>query len=201
MQWFLWGSRDLSPQVSALQQAGAQAILFVGNAPEGAVLVSSMARFPEEGRLPVISHWGITGGQFFDQVANHLAMVDLKFLQTFSFLAPPFPERAKTVVSAYLKKWPETGSARGIFAPTGTAHAYDLIFILKMAVEKAGTIKPSKVRDALETLGPYSGLVRNYDPPFTPERHDALDAGDFSLAQFGTDGAIEPIQIRKAGAE
>jgi branched-chain amino acid transport system substrate-binding protein len=201
VQWFLWGSRDLSPQIAALKQAGAQAVLFVGNAPEGAVLVSSMARLPEEDRLPVISHWGITGGQFFDRVENHLPMVDLKFLQTFSFLAPPYPKRAKKVVAAYLGRWPETGSVRSIFAPAGTAHAYDLVFILKMAAEKAGTIEPSKVRDALEALGPYNGLVRNYNPPFTPEKHDALDVGDFILAQFGADGAIEPISIRKTDSK
>jgi branched-chain amino acid transport system substrate-binding protein len=201
VQWFLWGSRDLAPQVSVLKQAGAQAILFVGNSPEGAVLVSSMAGLPEEDRLPVISHWGITGGSFFERVENHLNRVDLKFLQTFSFLAPPYPERAKPLVSAYLKRWPGTGSARGIFAPAGTAHAYDLIFLLKMAVEKVGTIESSKVRDALETLGAYRGLVRDYDPPFTPDNHDALDAGDFSLAKYGADGAIEPVYLRKAESE
>ncbi len=199
--WFLWGTRDLSAQIAALKQAGAQAVMFVGNAPEGVTLVASMARLPEKDRIPIISHWGVAGGNFFDQVGNDLTGIDLRFLQTFSFLGPPFPGRAKAVITAYLAKWPDTGSVRGMFSPAGTAHAYDLIHILKSAIEKAGTIEPSKVRAALENLGPHSGLVRNYAPPFSPENHDALDSDDFSLARFASDGAIEPIPHGKTGTK
>ena len=193
IQWFLWGAKDMAGHIRALKEAEADIIMFVGNAPEGASLVKQMAVLPEKDRLPIISHWGITGGRFSDQAGDGLEKVDLKFLQTFSFLSPSFPDRAEAVLSAYLSKWPETGSARGVFAPAGTAHAYDLVFILKAAIEKAGTTEADKVRDALEHLGPYNGLVRNYDPPFSPERHDALDANDYRLARFAADGAIEPV--------
>ncbi len=197
VQWFLWGTRDLSVQIAALKGAGAQAIMFVGNAPEGTALVTSMAGLPEKDRIPVISHWGVTGGNFFDRVRDDLAGIDLRFLQTFSFLDPPFPGRAEKVIAAYLSRWPDTGSVRHIFSPAGTAHAYDLVHILKAAVEKAGSVEPSRVREALEDLGPHDGLVRNYDPPFSPENHDALDSDDFSLARFASDGAVEPL-IRPA---
>lgn len=38
--------------------------------------------------------------------------------------------------------------------------------------------------------------MRNYDPPFTAKRHDALDATDFSLSRYNRDGTIVPVAIR-----
>ena len=192
-EWFLWGTTDFSHHISALKEAGADVILFVGNAPEGVALTRSMAGLASEERLPVLSHWGITGGEFFSRARSDLAMVDLKFLQTYSFLNPPFPDKAARLFAAYRKKWPETESVREIFAPAGTAHAYDLIFLLRAAIQKAGTTDRKKVRNALETISRYQGLVKDYRPPFTPENHDALSASDFQLARFAQDGAIEPV--------
>jgi branched-chain amino acid transport system substrate-binding protein len=50
------------------------------------------------------------------------------------------------------------------------------------------------VRDALENLGAYEGLIRTYDPPFRPDHHDALTAADFRTARYGQDGTIIPIR-------
>ena len=85
-------------------------------------------------------------------------------------------------------------SAEEIPAPVGTAHAYDLIHLLARAMERAGSTDRAAVRSALEDLGRYEGLMRNYDPPFTPERHDALDERDFRLSRFDGSGAIVPVE-------
>jgi branched-chain amino acid transport system substrate-binding protein len=148
---------------------------------------------PEKERLPVISHWGITGGSFYQEVGEDLKKVDLMFLQTCSFLNPPNPKKAKAVIAAYQEAFPECRSAKDIFAPVGTAHAYDLVHLLALAMEKAGTIDRAAVRDALECLPEYSGLVRRYDPPFTPDRHDALNARDFCMARYDVKGVIVPV--------
>ncbi len=84
-------------------------------------------------------------------------------------------------------------SVSGISSPVGTAHAYDIIHIQKSAIEAAGTTERTKVRAALERLDRYDGLVRVYDPPFTPARHDALDRTDFRLSRYTTTGAIMPL--------
>lgn len=194
--WFHWGVSDLTDTLERASSSGADVILLAANAPEGIAVVRSMARLPKELRLPIISHWGITGGDFFDQTRGFLSEVDLVFLQTFSFLDPPYPRRARAVVDAYLKSFPDSDSARDIFSPAGTAHAYDLVHILAMAIEKAGTAERPAVRDALENLGPYEGLVRRYDPPFTARDHDALDASDMCLARYESDGTIVPVTLR-----
>jgi branched-chain amino acid transport system substrate-binding protein len=49
------------------------------------------------------------------------------------------------------------------------------------------------VRNALEKLGPYAGLLGQFDRPFSAERHDALSLSHVFMARYAADGAIEPI--------
>ena len=79
-------------------------------------------------------------------------------------------------------------------SPCGLAHAYDLTRILAMAVEKAGSTDRKKVRDALERLGRYQGLIRVYDPPFTPTRHEALSPENVFMARYDKKGLIGAIR-------
>lgn len=192
--WFSWGVRDLSEQIENARSAGADVILLVANAPEGIVAVRSMASFPKEKRVPIFSHWGITGGKFFVNTSNYLNDVELFFLQTFSFLNPPFPKRSARVARGYQRLFPDTQSAEGIFSPAGTAHTYDLVHLLRLAIEKAGSIDRPSVRSALEQLGHYPGLIRDYRQPFTADRHDALNQSDFSLARYNSEGVIVPVK-------
>jgi len=193
LQWFHWGVSTLADKVSALEAAGADAILLVANAPEGATAIEALADLPPHRRLPVYAHWGITGGRFFDAARENIAKVDLYFLQTFSFLDPPFPARAEHMFQLYQKSFPGVQSQTDVFAPAGTAHAYDLIHLLAQAVAKAGTIERAAVRRTLETLPPMQGLLKHYATPFASGHHDALGMEDFRLARYDRQGAIVPM--------
>jgi branched-chain amino acid transport system substrate-binding protein len=197
IQWFYWGCRDLSCQIQAAKEADADVVLLVANAPEGAVAVASMAALPADQRIHILSHWGITGGDFFRRTGKDLKEVHLVFLQTYSFLAPTFPESAERVMAAYKAKFPDGPTAEAIFSPAGTAHAWDLIHLLAQAIEKAGSVERPKVRDALETIEEYRGLVRHYSPPFTPDRHDALTVEDFKIARYNEQGVIVPFGVEE----
>src|SRR5947207_11350644 len=59
---FNWGDPDMSPQLLRLRQGGADAIVMIAHAPEGAQVVKSRAK--NGGDVPTVSAWGITGGQF-----------------------------------------------------------------------------------------------------------------------------------------
>ncbi len=193
VQWFNWGIADLSEHLRLFKERGCDVVMLVANPREGGVAVRSMLSLEKEQRLPIISHWGITGGDFRADVGQDFAEIDLLFLQTFSFIKPTYPERAAPVIEAYIARHDEITSVEAFPAPVGTAHAYDLIHLLALAVEQAGTTERAKIRDSLENLPKHSGLIRDYAPPFTPERHDALDARDFSLARFSPSGAIVPV--------
>ena len=124
--------------------------------------------------------------------------MDLTFLQTYSFHQPTFPGKSDTFYRSYCERFGPCDGRNDIFSPVGTAHAYDLAYLLKSAIESAGTIDRTAVRDAMERLQRHEGLVRVYDPPFTPERHDALDASDFRLCRYDANGAIMPISLAQA---
>lgn len=194
VSWFAWGVEDLSPTIAEIHQSGADCILLVGNAPEGRAVLAAMDRVPAEQRLPIISHWGVTGGNFFRDAKSHLKGVNFSFLQTFSFIDPPYPDRAQPVIDAYCARYADADGPLDIFAPAGTAHAWDLVHLLARAIEQAGSADHAAVRDALEQLGPYEGLVKTYARPFTAERHDALDVRDLNLSRYDSTGVIRRVE-------
>lgn len=192
VEWFNWGADELTSQIESMRQAKADVILLVANAPEGALLVKALADLPEDQRLPIISHWGIIGGDFPAAAGPALKKVQLSVLQTFSFFNPPDPERAEQVLSYYCRLFDVCDPA-DITASVGTAHAYDLVHILGRAIEIAGGPDRALVRDALERVRDYSGLTRHLEQPFTSTCHDALDASSFRLGAFDDKGTIRPL--------
>ena len=195
VEWFHWGEQNFRPKLQAMVSRGADCLIFVGNATEGQALMRGLLSDETLRYLPVISHWGITGLPFADAVGPELAQVDLSFLQTFSFLDPPFPERAQAAVDLYTELFPEARAAKDIVSPTGTAHAYDLVRMLALAVEQAQSIEGEAVRQALQELRRFEGLIRNYEAPFAHGRQDALDASDYRLGRYATDGSIVPTVL------
>jgi branched-chain amino acid transport system substrate-binding protein len=74
----------------------------------------------------------------------------------------------------------------------GTANAYDAMQLVALAIDKAGAADGAKVRDALENLGEYKGLIKTYRRPFTAEEHDALNENDYLLVTW-RQGKIVPV--------
>jgi branched-chain amino acid transport system substrate-binding protein len=194
-RWYNWGDKSLLDIYQELQQTGAQAIVFIGNEAEGAILLKNVAALPKEERLPIVSHWGVTGGALFEMAASELAVVDFSVIQTYSFIGARSPVAQR--VLAALKTRYGIEKVEQIKSPVGVAHAYDLTHLLARAINLAGSTQRSKIRDALEKLGPYDGLVRRYSKPFTADRHDALSAEQAFMARFDQNGALVPVQWRK----
>ena len=171
------GETNMTRQLERLRAAGADGLLMVANAPEGAAIVRGMVTMGWQ--APVISHWGISGGQFV-MLAGVEYAEGVHTIQTFSFSGERSP-RAEAVLKAYHARF---GTRRVEEAPAqvGVAHGYDGVHLLARAIRQAGTTEGPRVREALERLEPYDGLVKRYDPAFTPERHDALLASDYLMA-------------------
>jgi branched-chain amino acid transport system substrate-binding protein len=190
--WYNWRDTSLVDNYQHLRAAGAQAIILVANDDEAAILVREVAQLPKEQRIPIHSHWGVTGGEFTAQAGPALQEVDFTVIQTFSFFKA---DQAR--VKRFLTSTARVSAVRRIEdvkGPVGAAHAYDLTHLLAQAIERAGSTDRKAVRDALEKLGPWRGLVRNYAPAFTPARHEALDAGDLLMARYRADGVLVPAR-------
>lgn len=186
--WYNWGDKSLLPAYQQLRQAGADSLLLVANELEGAILVNEMAALAPAERLPVLGHWGVTGGRFFEAARESLAKVDFAVVQTYSFIGRSDPA-ARRVLAALRERY-GVEDARRVDAPVGVAHAYDLVHLLALAIRQAGSAEREKVRDALEALRNHAGLVRHYAQPFTATRHEALDPSVVFLARYAPDGAL-----------
>jgi branched-chain amino acid transport system substrate-binding protein len=193
VEWFNWGADDLMPQLRTFEAAGSDVIILVANAPEGAVLVKTLAALPKNQRLPIISHWGITGGDFPAKAGPALEKVQLSFLQTFSFFNAHDQDHADRVLGHYCRLF-DACVPEDVTASVGLAHAYDLVHVLARAIERAGGVDRAQVRIALEQVRDYAGLTRHFEQPFTSSRHDALDASSFQLGYFDRRGAIRPTK-------
>ncbi|WP_372400426.1 ABC transporter substrate-binding protein [Azospirillum sp. HJ39] len=190
--WYNWRDRSLIDKYEALAAAGAQAIVLVANDDEAAVLVREMAALPPERRLPILSHWGVTGGDFVGQAGPALKSVDFSVIQTVSPFNIPRDRLAPVLQTAgrlFGIHRPED-----IVSPVGFLHAYDLTRIVALAIDRAGTTDRAAVRDALEQVGPYRGVIRDFDRPFAPGRHEALGADDLLMARFRADGVLVPAE-------
>ena len=67
--------------------------------------------------------------------------------------------------------------------------------LVAQAIDKAGAADGAKIRDALENLGDYRGLIKAYKRPFTPEEHDALTENDYILVTW-RQGKIVPVTMK-----
>ena len=180
---------DMVPQLTRLKEKGADSIILVVNTPPGAQMMKSRERMGW--KVPVISHWGISGGRF-PELAGATAG-EAHFVQTYSFFGKlnPVGER---VLAALKKKYPQVKGPEDVFAPVGTANAYDAMHLVAQAIEQAGSTNGEKVREALENLKtPYQGLIKTYTKPFGPDDHDALGPDDYVMVRYDGD-KIVPTQ-------
>lgn len=190
-RWYNWGDTSLIDRYFELVRAGAHAILLVSNETEASILVREMAALPRQDRIPLLCHWGISGGDFMAMCGDALHQVDLSVVQT-TTLAGRTDSRFKEVMRSAHEAL-GIGAAAEVKSQVGFVHAYDLTHILARAVEKAGSTHRPSVRDAMERLGPFTGLARHYAQPFTPTRHEALSPDMLFMGRFGIDG-IRPVE-------
>lgn len=190
VHWINWQQKDFSEDIAAIKASDAKGIILVTNVPEGAVVVDEMAK-QNVASLPVISHWGIASGQFFSALANPMGNYDISVLQTFHF-SHQKNSKAKKLLDAYYDKYGLV-DIYAIDGVTGLAHAYDLIHLIAAAADKADSIETDKLRHALESLENIEGAVKNYDVPFTANRHDALWSKDYFMTKYNEKGQLVTV--------
>lgn len=189
--WYNWGAKSLRDEYAKLRAAGAQAILFVGNEGEGALLVREMADLPAGERVPVVSHWGVAGGNFTQLTGAALQQVDFAVVQTFTFNGRT-DAKTRAVVARATRLFNLKG-AEDIPAHVGFAHAYDLTHVLARAIAIAGSSDRVAIRDALEKVRDYNGLMGRFAQPFSPSSHEALNPGYVFMGRFLPNGSVQRI--------
>lgn len=178
---------DMVAQLTRLKADGADTLILVGNAAPGAQVMKSLQRTGWS--VPVVSHWGISGGRFPELAGAGAQKVD--FVQTYSFFGPQNAV-GKKLLAELEKTYPDIKGPADVVPPVGIANAYDAMHLAALAIAKAGGTDGDKLRLALESLDHYDGLIKSYDHPFSAENHDALGADDYVMVHYvGTQ--IEPV--------
>ncbi|MBF0338881.1 MAG: DctP family TRAP transporter solute-binding subunit [Nitrospirae bacterium] len=193
VEFFNMGEENMLQQFQKIGNSGAEVLIVVAIPGDRLPIINGITLLKK--KIQILSHMTLTSsGYFFQDVPDSLKKVDLRFIQTFSFLTPDNALTQK-VLTKYLKTY-KVSTPQEIPIPVATAHAYDLVHLLAIAIKNAGTTDRSSVRDALENIREYKGLIKTYSPPFTKTRHDALDVNDYFLATYDANGAIVPVDKR-----
>ena len=179
---------DMVPQLTRLKNAEADAIILVVNAPPGAQMMKSRERMGWS--VPVVSHWGISGGRF-PELAGPTAG-DAHFVQTYSFFGKQSPA-GERVLASLMKKYPEIKGPEDVFSPVGTANAYDAMYLMARGIDKAGSTDGDAIRKAMYEIGTHDGLIKTYDNPFSPGNHDALGPADYIMVHY-EGNTITPVE-------
>jgi branched-chain amino acid transport system substrate-binding protein len=145
-------------------------------------------------KIPIIAHWGFTGGTFGADLAEELKSVDLSFLQTNAFVGNTRPLAAK-VAAEYLASY---GGAEpiDILAAAGVARAYDAMRLAGIALEAQAKKPKLTLIKAMEDITGYEGVVASYKYPFTGQR-EALDTTVYRLGRYDGSGRIVPLERQK----
>ncbi|MFG6105986.1 ABC transporter substrate-binding protein [Leptothoe sp. EHU-05/26/07-4] len=182
------GDTDISPQLGRLQEGGAEVLLMVANAAPSAVAMKSLLRLDWD--VPVVSHWGPTGGRF-PELAGEEAAARVVFMQTYSFFDAK-GERSEALMSKLQEKYDVKGP-EDVIAPVGTANAYDAMNLVALALDTAESLDGPTLRDSFYDLPTYEGLIKTYEQSFSPDNHDALNEDDYILVQW-KDNKLVPFQ-------
>jgi len=205
---FSWSIREQGARtiLRDVRYQGNDCIVLVANSGESVVFLQEMLKYPEADRLPVISHWGITGGNFADVItAKNREGLDLHFIQScFAFTSAEQSVLAQTVfyrLNRYTDG--EIEQPGDLKSAVGFIHAYDLSRILIQAIKQAGLTGDvsrdrNAIRLALENVHtPVEGLVKTYNSPFSvfnkdtnPNAHEALNASNYCMGRFGSGNEV-----------
>jgi tripartite ATP-independent transporter DctP family solute receptor len=184
------GEKQFEKVFNVLRSKNYDSIIMVLNSQEAERMVTYMGSMNI--KIPIVSHWGIVGDSFFKANKHYLGKIDLRFIQTFSLFNNKKKEAqnlAKNYLSAYHKP-----SNEKINAITGVAQAYDSVMLLAQAIQRCKSFDSAKIKNSLENLDNYNGVIKRYKKPFNKEDHDALNIEDFFMAKFDKDGNIMPIK-------
>jgi branched-chain amino acid transport system substrate-binding protein len=173
----------MTAQLQDAKAAGAEALLLYGIGPELAAIANSMNRIGWKADL--IGAWTLSMSAFISNAGKNGDGAAMP--QTFIEAGATTPLQKKFVAS-YESKFKE----KPISVAVAAAQGYDSMYVLKLAIEQAGSTEGPRIKAALEDLKkPYDGITGHYEKPFTPQDHEAVKASNVVMGVV-KDGKVVP---------
>lgn len=174
------GQSSFAHEVENLVKTKADCLILIANAQEASKILRAI--YEHDRKIAVYSHWSIIGGEFFKNTKDILDKINMKVFQTFSFKHND-NEYAQRLEKNYLAKYGREDYHK-ITAANGVAQAYDIMSILAKAVNNANSVDGIKLKESLENIQNYDGVLKDYDTVFTKENHDALNMNDYFMVNI-----------------
>lgn len=184
-----------------LKELKAQCAIFVGNGADFKEIYQAIKN--AQIRIPVISHWGITGVNNLSTAKLVSGNDNFRVLQTkFSFIDDNLNSFQKSVLK-FLINEKIFAKKTDINPMSGFIHAFDLTQIilnhLKLIdLDQSKELIQKQLKDSLESKTISSqGLIKQYKKPFSKyskknkDAHEALGAADFKLRKYLGDGHLK----------
>jgi branched-chain amino acid transport system substrate-binding protein len=164
---FKIGDTDMSAQMSAARDAGAEAIVLYGIGPELAAAVKS--RDAIKWKVPTFAGWTASMQNFIELSGKSGEGV----MMPQTFISQSANARHRAFIAAYEKA---TGKSN-IPSPMSAAQGYDAMRIMYNAIQSAASTDGTKIKGALERIPTgIEGVITTHRRPFTADDHDAISA-------------------------
>ena len=166
---FKLGVTDLSEELKAAKEAGANVVFSYTVGPENAVI--ARGRQALGWKVPQVGGWPLSFPSFVEggkDAADGALMAQ-------TFIAEPSNERRASFLTSYARKF----NVKKIPVPMAAAQGYDAMYILVYALLgiRDNNLAGPAIKAALEAKNKtYYGVVATYDQPFTREDKDAITA-------------------------
>ncbi|MDH4427791.1 MAG: ABC transporter substrate-binding protein [Acidovorax sp.] len=163
---FPLGVKDLSAELTAARNAGANVIFSYTVGPENAVIANGKKAL--NWKVPQVGAWPLSF-PFFLEGAKDAAEGAL-MVQT--FIAEPSNERRAAFLSSYTRKFKGKVSV-----PMAAANAYDATYLLMYSFLgiRDGNLNGRAIKESLEgKMKTYYGVVSTYEKPFSVQDKDAI---------------------------
>lgn len=179
---FATGVTDLTEELKAAREAGANVVLSYTVGPENAVIAKG--RQALKWSVPQVGPWTLSFPFFIDGAG---AAAD-GALMAQTFIAEPSNERRAAFLAGYARRY----NTNRIAVPMAAAQGYDSVYLLLHALfgVRGGTLDGPTVKAALENIPrTYYGVLATYEKPFSAQDKDAITANMLVMGQL-KNGAI-----------
>lgn len=173
---FALGVKDLSAELTAARNAGANVIYSYTVGPENAVIANGKKAL--NWKVPQVGPWTLSFPFFLDGAKD--AAEGALMVQT--FIAEPSNERRASFLANYARKYPQKKMA----VPMAAANAYDSTYLLMYSFLgiRDGNLKGPAIKESLESkMKTYYGVVATYEQPFSAKDKDAITSNMLIIGQ------------------
>ncbi len=163
---FALGVKDLSAELTAARNAGANVVFSYTVGPENAVIANGKKALGW--KVPQVGAWPLSFPNFIDGAKD--AAEGALMVQT--FIAEPSNERRAAFLSSYTRKYQGR-----VAVPMAAANAYDATYLLMYALLgiRDGNLTGKAIKESLEgKMKTYYGVVSTYEKPFSVQDKDAI---------------------------